>query len=148
MRTAVGLGGVVILSVFALGCAGTHGNKRVMPDPLQVIKIDSSAPDYIMLRNAGREPIDLRVYQFVEDTNTYIPDSDDQRRVMIEPGEIQRIFFLSRKASVTERSEWVNWIGIHHPNALVCDEFGLSTGERIAIWHLGKGRRLKLLRVP
>ncbi len=150
---ARGLGyAVLALSVSLLGLSGCApaAAKRAgsHKGPLQIVHIDSSSPDYVLVRNAGSLTLDLRGYKFVEDKNVYAPDAKSGQRVLIEPGMTRRIYFLSRKNSVALRTEWINWISENFPNALVCVEFGLSSGERLEVWDVIKDERIMAVRVP
>ena len=143
---------IVLMMIFLggmIGCAGTHSRNPGDPsDPLQVIHVDGSSPDYIHLRNTGSQTLDLRNYKLVESKNSFTAPEHAGDRVFLEPNQARRIFFISPKQPPTMRKEWVKWITGRYPDAMVCDEWGLSTGERVELWNLNTQRLVIAVRVP
>ena len=149
--TAIGLFGLfvstaVVLS--AIGCAASGRGVSQHDDPLQVVHVEGSSPDYLLVRNTGWETVDLRDYKFTEGKNAYLPGMIDNSRALLEPGMTRHIYFLSPKMPGSERAKWIEWIGQHHPDALLCDEFGLSSDEKVTIWNVVGRYQVVSVRVP
>jgi hypothetical protein len=101
--------------------------------------INSKNPDYVLLRNTTPHEVNIGGHMIIEDNNTcLIPNG-----TIIEGHGKKQIFFFSRKKPENQRAS----DAMRGKGELVCDTFGISTGEIIQ-FVTDSGEELSRKRAP